>query len=183
MVMSDTYWFMDDRKNIYTKWMGLRLSDETIKQLSAYEDSLSVSSGSGVMDFLYKVAFICRDLNDHDRAIRVLLSSNHIPQYQLKGFLEKCETLNITGNRFQSQLNEFTIHRDLNLVSIAKISNSSDIISNVINENTEKIKTSENLDKLENWLVGQIMKNIEDKRSVDVAEIKTHVRDRVKTMR
>lgn len=181
--MSDTYWFMDDRKNIYTKWMGLRLSDETIKQLSAYEDSLSVSSGSGVMDFLYKVAFICRDLNDHDRAIRVLLSSNHISLYQLKGFLEKCETLNITGNRFQSQLNEFTIHRDLNLVSIAKISNYSDIISNVINENTEKIKTSENLDKLENWLVGQIMKNIEDKRSVDVAEIKTHVRDRVKTMR
>ena len=158
------HWFQDTFENICTKWMGLRLSTETLKQIAGHE---------GDTDFLYRLAHICRDEPDQDLAVRSHLDHPALAIPSLKEFLAAARQHGAAGARRKSLLGEFASGVDLGALQF-HVAGHDAVVAKVVARHVDKIRTGDP-EKIVNWLVGQVMASIPDRRSADIAAIKTQV--------
>ncbi len=164
-------WFTHDFETILYNDLGLNLNQENIKQLKdLYE---------GDLDALYKIYTICKDEPSQDLAIQTHLMNRTMSTYHIHSFLAECRKHKITGSRFKQLLKEYTTHFDLTKMdfSTTETIQFDVLIEKVWSENQEKISKSDK-NKITNYLVGQIMKQIEDKKNVNIEEIRKKINER-----
>jgi Asp-tRNA(Asn)/Glu-tRNA(Gln) amidotransferase B subunit len=162
-------WFLDEFDVIVKKHMNINATDEQIKQLSdRYE---------GDYNGLYVVAALCLDMppEAHQDLIQIKLDMDK-PNRFIRTFVEKCRENNISGSQKKQLIEQWkTIPIDQLDFTPIKATDFTETIKNIIAQNQDAVNKATDKTKMANFLFGQIMKTITDKKSVDMASLKKQI--------
>lgn len=170
--VNQDYWFHDSFDDLLCVRMKLKVTDETIKQLEAHREQASV-----IIDFLWDLEHLCKNEPDHNLIVRAWLDTGLKPKL-VKSFCEMARKHEVTGAGFKQTLSTYT--GDLNAVRwpIKQTADAHDsLIDEVLAANADKLAGDP--EKVANFLVGQVMKKVPDRKAVDVSKIKSRLVEKI----
>jgi hypothetical protein len=173
-VWANIFWFLQPMKELLIEW-GINLNDENLKQLESHADDFFPSS-----DIFYRICAVCEGEPDQNLAMTVYLANKTMPLHHMHEFLAACRQHGISGSRMKGLLQDFTKHWDLTKLdfSTADTSSFEPILNEIFEEHKDKIAKSDPT-KITNFIVGQAMKKIIDKKTVDVEQLRAKITEKM----
>jgi len=156
--------------------LGITLTEENIKQLKAKRDTMPIPT----FNLFYDLYGLCNGMSDYDLCVRSYLTYPKLGIRNLREFIYKFDKPEIPKSAFKLLLAEFDLCRDLDKLEY-KVNNTSYdiIIEQKLTEHVDKIASFTDKEKLTNWLIGQVMKEIKDKKGVDIQGIKNSIMEKI----
>lgn len=167
--VNQDYWFLKPFDQILKVHFGLELNDENVKQVQDLYQ--------GDIDRLWDLHDLCRGFDDHNHAINSHLLHPDLPIPLLRNFMAKFPK--IPGSAFKSLLSKYASHRCLDKVEyvVKDTAEFTTIIEGKVQEHKVKILEAVDHEKVANWIVGQVMKEIKDKSKVNIPELKIAIKE------